>query len=140
MVNPTNQLLGARTMKPTSSLFRQVNPDWIREGRITSQAFKPAPKDQKLLSVYDGELIGARESYEHYTMHLGLQSDGVVAVTVAECTQLGLSVRSDPLPFPEHAVVDFSSLTVSGSRKVAKRLADYAINRGWQFRKDPVGS
>lgn len=65
---------------------------------------------------------------------------GVVAVTVAECTQLGLSVRSDPLPFPEHAVVDFTSLTVSRSRRVAKRLADYAVNRGWQFRKDAVGS
>ena len=35
-------------------LHRQVHPSWIQEGRITSQAFSPTPKDLGLLSVYLG--------------------------------------------------------------------------------------
>ena len=42
-------------MTPDTLLFRQVNPGWIREGRVTSQAFKPTAKDEKKLSVYDGD-------------------------------------------------------------------------------------
>jgi len=34
-------------------LHRQVNPAFVQSGRVTSQAFKPTPKDQGLLSVYD---------------------------------------------------------------------------------------
>lgn len=42
-------------MKPSSLLLRQVNPNWILDERITSQAFKPTKKEQNLLlSVYDG--------------------------------------------------------------------------------------
>lgn len=44
-------------MTPESLLLRQVNPRWIREGRVTSQVFRPTPKDEKKLSVYDGAKI-----------------------------------------------------------------------------------
>ena len=61
-------------------LLRQVNPHWIREGRVTSQAFTPTKKDQKKLSVYDGDLITAKNSYLHYTQQLRLASAGVLAL------------------------------------------------------------
>lgn len=124
-------------MKPDSLLLRQINPSWIRDGRITSQAFNPTRKDANLLSVYDGELISPRDSYVHFTTVLRYRSVGVVAVTVDECTALGLTVESRPDSFREHAVLDFTALPTSSSRKdVAKQLADYAMSRDWQYRGD----
>lgn len=124
-------------MKHDSLLLRQINPGWIRDGKVTSQAFKPTRKDANLLSVYDGELISARDSHIHFTTALGYRSVGVVAVTVEECLALGLKVRSEPDRFPEHAVLDFTPLPTSGLRKdAAKQLADYAVNRDWQYRAD----
>lgn len=32
-------------------LHRQVHPNWIRDGRITSQAFRPTKKDDNKLSI-----------------------------------------------------------------------------------------
>lgn len=79
----------------------------------------------------------ARNSYVHFTSVLGCRSVGVVAVTVNECQALGLEVKSKPDRFPEHAVVDFTRLPSSGSRKdAAKQLASYAIRRDWQYRGD----
>ena len=124
-------------MKPRTLLLRQVHPNCIRDGRITSQAFNPTRNHGYLLSVYDGKLISARDSYIHYTTVLGRRSVGVVAVTVDECRALGLEVKSKPDQFPEHAVVDFTPLPSSGSRKdAAKQLASYAISRDWQHRGD----
>ena len=67
-------------MTPGTLLLRHVHPNWIREGRITSQVFSPTPKDKKRLSVYDGDLMTAEEAYVHYTQQLGLPSLGVMAV------------------------------------------------------------
>lgn len=124
-------------MKHDSLLLRQISPSWMRDGRITSQAFKPTRKDANLLSVYDGELIGARDAHAHFTTVLGYRSVGVVAVTVEECQTLGLEVRSEPDRFAEHAVLDFTPLPTASLRKdAAKQLADYATSRDWQFRVD----
>lgn len=124
-------------MKHDSLLLRQINPSWIRDGRITSQAFKTTRKDANLLSVYDGELISARDSHTHFTTVLGYQSVGVVGVTVDECHALGLEARSEPDQFPEHAVLDFTPLPSASLRKdAAKRLADYAMSRDWLYQDD----
>ncbi|MDE0448052.1 MAG: hypothetical protein OXH96_15420 [Spirochaetaceae bacterium] len=120
-------------MTQDSLLFRQVNPNFVREGRITSQVFKPTPKDGKLLSVYDGELITAQNSYMHYTVRLGFSSLGVVAVTPAECGKLDLRVNSDPIPFPEHAVIDFRGYSNNQITSKAKYLKDAAVTRGWEY-------
>ena len=121
-------------MKPNSLLFRQVNPSWIRNERITSQAFTPTKKDQNLLSVYDGEIINARNSYQHYTQQLGHISAGVVAVTPEEGGQHDLSVRSDPQPFREHAVIDFGLKSGTAARKAARHLTEKARQRGWRYK------
>jgi len=44
-------------MNSDTLLLRQINPFWFQNGRETSQAFRPTPKDEKLLSVYGGDLI-----------------------------------------------------------------------------------
>jgi hypothetical protein len=65
-------------------LLRQIHPVFIQNDRVTSQAFRPTPKDHGQLSVYDGDMISAEESWKHHT-GLGLESEGVLAVTVREC-------------------------------------------------------
>jgi hypothetical protein len=116
----------------THLLHRQVNPSWIQQGRFTSQTFLPTSKDAGLLSVYDGQQMDAQQSYVHYTASLSLKSVGVVSVDSGQVSEVGLSWRPDPTPFPEHAVIDFSSLVSSSQMKAkAAALAEKARNRGW---------
>ncbi len=121
-------------MTSATILLRQVHPSFVQVGRVTSQVFRPTPKDESLLSVYDGDQIDAEHSWDHFTSRAECRSVGVLAVTVADCESLQLIARPDPAPFPEHAVIDFSNFTPGQVEKTAKRLKLLAESRGWQFR------
>lgn len=123
-------------MNSSTLLLRQVNPAWVQEGRITSQVFKPTPKDRLCLSVYDGDQMSALEAWSHYTSDLGFASTGVVAVTVAECEALDLPAEPDPEPFPAHAIIRFDACSTSQIEKKAKRLKAAAEARGWLHRAE----
>lgn len=114
-------------------LLRQIHPSWVQEGNITSQAFQPTMKDEDRLSVYDGDRISPEESWEHYTKDLSFESVGVMGVTVKECKELGPIPKDDPIPFPEHIVIDFSSFGSSATKRIAKKLKAKAVARGWQY-------
>ena len=119
-------------MNSGTLLLRQINPFWLQNGRVTSQAFRPTPKDEKLLSVYDGDLISPQNAWQHFTAS-GYPSVGVMAVTVGECLQLDLPSRSDSRPFAEHAVIDYSAFGTSLIEKKAKLLRVKAEQRNWLF-------
>jgi hypothetical protein len=120
-------------MTPDTLLYRQVHPSFMQAGRVTSQAFRPTPKDENALSVYDGDLIGPDQAYQHYTQTLKFVSVGCLAVSVNECRNLELATRPDPSPFLEHAVIDFSGLEKRQIEKKAKQLKAIAETRGWQY-------
>ena len=120
-------------------LLRQIHPSFVQQGRVTSQAFRPTPKDGSRLSPYDGDLIEARPAWKHYTAVLGFESAGVMAVARGECAELDLPVEPDPEPFPEHVVIDFSGLGKSAVEKAAKKLRVRAETRGWLFLGAPDG-
>ena len=120
-------------MTDDSLLHRQVHPIHIQQGRVTSQVFRPTPKDSKRLSVYDGDQIDAEAAWEHYTGGLGYNSVGVLSVTVRECQDEELPVHADPEPFPEHAVIDFTACSSNQIKSKAKRLKVVAEARGWQY-------
>lgn len=122
-------------MNDTTLLLRQVHPSFVQDGRPSSQAFRPTPKDEQKLSVYDGDQITPAHAWEHYSNKLGMQSCGVMAVTLAECSALELPVTPDPEPFPEHALIDFSALGKSATEKKAKLLKAKAETRGWLYRE-----
>ena len=124
-------------MNANTLLYRQVHPSWIQKDRITSQAFRPTPKDKKRLSVYDGDQITAEAAWQHYTNDLGLTSAGVLAVTVGECCTLELPVVPDPATFQEHTLIDFSAFSRRQIETKAKLLRENANLRGWQY--DPSG-
>ena len=123
-------------MTDNTLLHRQVNPSWIQQGRVTSQAFRPTPKDQKKLSAYDGDRITAAKAWEHFTSVLALPSVGVMAVTVAECKSVALTAEPDEATFPEHALIDFTPHTESKIIGKSKILKAHAETRGWQHQAD----
>ena len=121
-------------MNDDTLLLRQVHPCFVQEGRVSSQVFRPTPKDAQRLSVYDGDRITAQAAYQHYTTTLCFQSAGVLGVTLAECNLLHLPVSPDPEEFPEHMVIDFSAFNKSATEKKAKHLRAKAEARNWLYR------
>lgn len=121
-------------MQPTTLLLRQVHPNWLKDGEVLSIAFRPFPKDEGLLSVYDGDLILPPESWQHYTGTLGYQSAGVWAVNVKEVEACSLTARADTEGrFREHAVIDFSAYEDKEQKAKSKILAAKAAERGCLF-------
>lgn len=120
-------------MNANTLLLRQINPNFFQGDRVTSQAFRPTPKDQQRLSVDDGDQIAPRESYERFASQTGCRSIGVMAVTNGECAALNLHVIADGIPYKEHASIDFQGLTNSQVEKCGKQLAVHARQRGWLF-------
>ena len=118
-------------MTDPTLLLRQVHPSFVQAGRVTSQAFRPTPKDEYLLSVYDGDMITPERSCHHYSTRLVQVTIGTMAVTVEECTAEMLPARPDPGPFPEHAVIDYTGLSDNQCEKKGKKLRDVAEVRGW---------
>lgn len=118
-------------MNDATLLLRQIHPGFVQDNRPSSQAFRPTPKDEKKLSVYDGDQITPGNAWQHYTDDLGLHSCGVMAISAAECNTLDLPVHPDPEPFPEHALIDFSAHSKGATEKKAKLLKARAEVRGW---------
>jgi hypothetical protein len=116
-------------------LFRQVHPSWVQDGQITSQVFIPTPKDQKMLSAYDGDLISAEGSWMHFTNELGNESHGVVAVSYEECMNQAVEPKSDPETFNEHVLIDYTQHPDNRIKKrISQELKASARQRGWLFR------
>lgn len=121
-------------MNDETLLFRQVSPTFIKDGRVTSQAFTPTEKDDWKLSVYDGEKFSAKASWKHFITNTNGDSVGVLAITVNECASQELEVILDNNTFEGHVSIDFSRLTKNQAKKRARILVKAAIKRGWQYR------
>ena len=121
-------------MKGSTHLLRQINPSFIQDGKITSQAFSPTPKDDKKLSCYDGDQIDPPSAHCHFVESLGLRSVGVVSVTVAECGSLELQALPDPEQFIEHAIIDFDGNEKNDIKRKSKLLRTMAEQRDWLYK------
>jgi hypothetical protein len=115
-------------------LLRQIHPSWVNADGISSEAFNPSTKDNGKLSAYSGDLFTAEKSFDHYTATQ--DSVGVLAVTNEECVNEHLVCNLDNAPFEGHVSVDYNPHPKKTCKKVAKKLRNIAISRGWQF-KDP---
>lgn len=120
-------------MNPTTLLLRQIHPSFINNGRVTSQAFRPTPKDENRLSVDDGDRVTAEKAWVRYTEELGLTSAGVYAVSCSECDELALPVEPDGVPYPEHVSIVFEGLSNAQREAKAKKLRARATARHWLY-------
>lgn len=123
-------------MTNATLLHRHVHPSWVQQGRITSQVFRPTPKDAKKLSVYDGGQISPAECWEHFVGRLGFSSIGIVAVAVSDCLGIELVVTPDPTSHPAHTVIDFAPCNENDIKRKSKQLKAFAETRGWQYRNE----
>ena len=118
-------------MNSSTILIRQVHPSFVQMGRVTSQAFRPTTKDVSKLSTYDGDLIDAESAFQRYTETLGHESAGGMGFLVQECQTLELKVESDPVPFPEHVLIDFPAHGRKQTENISKKLKSFGESRGW---------
>ena len=126
-------------MTDDTLLYRQVHPSFIQGDTIstqvfTSQVFKPTPKDQGLLSVYNGDLFEADEAFYHYVEDGNKKSVGTLAISKIECDDNSLPVNNDNDPFEGHCSLDYNGLSNKEISKKAKKLKSLAQIRGWQFK------
>ncbi len=117
-------------------LFRQVHPNFVVDGQLSSQPFQPTEKDDNKLSVDRASLTNAASSHALYVAN-GFSSAGVYALSVKEFSSEALPCVSDPLPATAelqanaaHAFADYSSHKPSKQKTIAKRLKQKAIARG----------
>ncbi len=128
-----------RPMDDATLLLRQVHPAFVHCGRVTSQVFRPTPKDESRLSVYNADMISAEDAWRHFTSELHFESVGVLAVSVGECRREQLSVAPDPTPFASHTVISYVGLSNSQIEAKSKRLRNHATDRGWLFQPESAG-
>lgn len=111
-------------------LLRQVIEIWIQEGRPATRAFQPNSNDGGQLSSDRNSMVTPREAFEAY-LAAGRRSGGVWAVTVGEYAGEAIYSYADPLPDnAAHAIVDYSTCTQKGWRKISKKLHAHAVQRG----------
>lgn len=130
-------------MQSQTLLHRQIHPNHLQKSDVSSlafeassAAFKPTPKDNDQLSMYNGDKFTAKEAFDHFTANY--TSIGVLAVSNQEVQATGLSATEDNTPFDGHAYIDFSGLETNGQQKSkAKILKKHAIQRGWQHFVQP---
>ena len=120
-------------MNSETLLLRQIHPSFVQNGKATSQAFRPTPKDEYQLSVYNADRMTAQASWNYYTGTQKFESVGVMAISNSECSKEKLNVIEDGIPIPEHCFVDFSGLRKSDIEKKSKKLAAFARERDWLF-------
>lgn len=136
-------------MENDTLFHRHIHPSLIQNDTVSYQAFLasaadiassvfiPSMRDEKKLSVYNGEVFSPKDSFDHYTQQL--KSKGCLSVSKSECESIEpLIVINDNIPFKGHSYVDFTAVTPDTKnviRAKAIRLREFAVKRNWTFIK-----
>lgn len=126
-------------MNSNKPFYRQIHPSFFKNGGVTSQAFKPMPKDEGLLSLYNSDHFDPETSYTHFTAQTNeftganLESAGVLASHIEDFASCTLTVIEDNMPFQGHASADFRNLEKKDVETKAKKLRDQAWARNWKY-------
>lgn len=120
-------------------LWRNAHPDWFVNGKLSSQAFRPTPKDQKKLSSARESKVSVEENFREFTEDFNLASVGVWAVSVGEAEDQTIQAvydeNSSSTPTPcltGHASLDFTAVSNNQVKRIGGKLRDRAENRGLQ--------
>ncbi|WP_369024082.1 hypothetical protein [Nocardia cyriacigeorgica] len=120
-------------------IWRNVNPNWVDGGKLSSQAFRPTPKDVGKLSGAREGKVTADKHFHEFTNEFALASSGVWAVTVDEARRVEVRCvydaesESKPEPCPTgHTYLDYRVHGNSKIRRIGSALRDFAEERGRQ--------
>ena len=120
-------------------LWRNAHPDWIVDGKLTSQVFRPTPKDRQKISTAREAKVSAEDSFKEFTEEFEFNSAGVWAVSVGEVHDEGLrSIYDERSPstatpcLTGHSSIDFTGISNSQAKRIGGRLRDRAEVRGRQ--------
>lgn len=127
-------------------LHRQIHPTFVVNGVVSNQAFlennliissgafTPTENDKDKLSMYNGDVFSAEDSFNHYTVKN--LSHGVLSVSIEEVnSEISLILEMDNDPFEGHCSINFSSITSKNQKtKRAGKLRDFAIQRNWTYK------
>ncbi len=125
---------------PEELVWRNVNPGFIESGVVSSQAFRPTPKDQRKMSGARENKVSAEKHFHEFTNDLGRESAGVWAVSVGEANAQGVrcvydaeSSNRPPDPCPAgHTYFDFQPHGNNAQRRIGRTLSENAQQRGRQ--------
>jgi len=120
-------------MKEETLLLRQIHPQFVQSGRVTSQAFRPTPKDESQLSADNGDMITPEAAWKRFSAEPESSSSGVMAISNAECSQCGMKIIEDGIPYLEHCYLDFTPYGRKESDRLGKKLSTLAHSRGWLY-------
>lgn len=123
-------------------MYRQVSLGFYKLGRLTRQAFKPFPRDGKLLSTDRSTKSNPESAFVVFTSR-GLISRGTWGVSVRECADVGLRCIWNPNPKDldgkvikneAHSLIDFRTI-LSNSKidTLSAQLSRIADDRGCLF-------
>jgi len=128
--------MGDKLMNEGEFLFRQIHPGSLQDGEPASDRFRPSELDKHMLSVDRSSLTSAEDAHALYTS-TGRKSAAVFGVSVGEFEAESISCVEDPIKKtevepanPAHALADYSALSISKQKLVAKRLKRQAVERG----------
>ena len=96
-------------------LLRQIHPSFVQNGRATSQAFRPTPKDEFLLSVDNGDMVAPHLTWMRFSGQPDCSSAGVMAISNGECLTCDLQVTEDGIPYPERFREDWQETGGAGT-------------------------
>jgi hypothetical protein len=126
--------VGAKLEDAAELLLRRVHPAFVRDGRPSSQVFRPTPKDEGMLSVNCGSKTTPTDAFDRFVARPDCRSCGVLAVTVAECAVEQLAAHDAPLVVaddgcedPSHAIIDYRTVAKSAAEKKSGRLVRVAL-------------
>lgn len=121
-------------------LFRQVHPEFYRNGILGSRAFKPNSSDKGLMSTDRAVLTSAAAAFAHYTQHVKKKSACVYGLTVQNFGAVAIECQADPLEAdgnipanPAHSLADYNNNPEKSWKTVAQRLRDVAEAGGCRY-------
>ena len=127
-------------MRNDTYLFRHVkSEEFYHSGFVNSAVFVPRLKEDWLLSVYDGENMGAKESADRWLSLYPGTIVAVVAVTQEDCRDVkgyNLPILPSKKPeFEEHMEIDFRIIESTHRKSVVgKELRDRAAKYGFLWK------
>lgn len=122
---------GLKLVSMDEILFRQVHPNFVHEGRVGSEAFRPSRKDEGKLSVALSSRTSAADAFMLHTEKLGFQSAGTWGLAVAEVERVGLEAFADPQDGDQaHGIINFVGIGRGRCEALSKLLVQHATKRG----------